>query len=61
MYLNSRGFRTFKINFFQTTKDIEKLPMEETEKRVNEVMEIIIYRLDLYQLSAVSKIVSLRV
>lgn len=54
MYLNSRQalfrFRTFKINFFQTTKEIEKFPKEETEKHVNEGIEIIIYRLELYQL-----------
>lgn len=44
------GFEHSKSIFFQTTKEIEKFPKEETEKHVNEGIEIIIYRLELYQL-----------
>lgn len=44
------GFEHSKSIFFQTTKEIEKFPKEETEKHVNQGIEIIIYRLELYQL-----------
>lgn len=44
------GFEHSKSIFFQTTREIEKFPKEETEKHVNEGIEIIIYRLELYQL-----------